>query len=135
MEKFEDCFFDVRWSKPKEGQVMARYRAKAELIDGQLKRDLCNLLMLSNKGGESAQKVFRKLGGACEEDSIKVPLQMAKDLLVMEVEDVCKKSYSFVCEYFFYTDKECVPQNDVHWDVIRLIGIPKSEVYIEELQT
>ena len=41
---FEEYFFDVRKHKPKHGQVMARYAAVAEFVDGMMKKNIIDLL-------------------------------------------------------------------------------------------
>jgi hypothetical protein len=119
---FDSYFFDVRTHQPKDGQVLARFRGRAEFVDGQLKRDLIHILQYAPAGGNSAQKVMRKMAGASERDSIKVPLQIAYDLAQgMTVEQVCEKPYEFDCEFFYYTQPEYVPPTK-NWDIIRLIG-------------
>jgi hypothetical protein len=54
------------------------------------------------RGGEAASKVMRKLGGAIERDSYKIPREMAEDLaLGLTVDEVAAKPYRFVIEHFF----------------------------------
>lgn len=125
---FHEYFFDVRKHKPKTGQVMARFEAIAELTDGQIKRDLVYLLSQGDKGGQSSQKVMRKLGGATEADSIRIPKEITGDLLSgMSVEDVCAKPYKYHLETFYYTEKQNVPKDDPHWSIISLKKIPTEE--------
>ncbi len=117
---FNQYFFDVRNHQPARGQVMARYAAMAEFIDGDLKRDMIDMLCLHEQT-EPVVKLMRKLGCATESDSVTVPLYMARDLLSgMSPEEVAKKPYRFVCEAFFYTKKEYIPLDDPHWSVISL---------------
>jgi hypothetical protein len=99
---------------------MARYAAAAELIDGGLKRDLIDMLCL-HETPETVAKLMRKIGCATERDSVSVPLVMAKDLLSgMSAEQVAQKPYRFVCEAFFYTQKQYIPLDDPHWSCISL---------------
>lgn len=119
-ENFGEYFFDVRNHQPQRGQVMARYAAAAELIDGGLKRDLIDMLCL-HEAPETVAKLMRKIGCATERDSVAVPLVMAKDLLSgSSPEDVAQKPYRFVCEAFFYTQKDHIPIDDPHWSCIGL---------------
>jgi hypothetical protein len=118
---FHEYFFDIRRHRPKTGQVMARFEAVAELIDGQMKRDIVYLLSQGDKGGLSSQKVMRKLGGATEADSIRVPKEIATDLLNgMTVEEVYQKIYTYHYESFYYTERKNIPKNDPHWSIISI---------------
>jgi len=102
---------------------MARYAASAELVDGGLKRDLIDILCL-HETPETVVKLMRKIGCATERDSWAVPLQMAKDLLSGEAPDtVAHKPYKFVCEAFFYTQKEYIPLDDPHWSCVTLANL------------
>lgn len=122
IENFDEHFFDIRKFRPKKGQVMARFCAIAELVEGQLKKDLLYLLTKVNRGGESAYKVMRKLGCAIEEDASRIPKEMAQDLLSgMTPEEVEQKPYKYTMEMFFYTDKKYVPNNP-HWETIEIIN-------------
>lgn len=122
-ENFEQFFFDIRKNKPKKGQVMACYRAVAEFVDGRMKKDVIHLLQKMNNGGESAAKLMRKLACATEGDSYRVPRELAEDLLSgMTVEEVENKSYKFVIEVFYYTQREFVPEDDPHWSLIEILN-------------
>ena len=125
---FHEYFFDVRMHQPRSGQVMARFRSRAELVDGQLKRDMVNLLIKHERGGEAAKQVMKKLACAIETDAIKVPLEMASDLARgMSADEVCEKPYEYGLECFYYTDAANVPKNDKHWEIIKLIGKPNDD--------
>jgi hypothetical protein len=111
-ENFHEYFFDVRTNKPKKGQVMAKFTAIAEFVGGRGKRDIM-LLLKQDKAYQAAQ-VMRKIHGAKEPDCYRL------DLTEKQVED---KVYEFPIELFFYTEREHVPKNDPHWDVIPLIHV------------
>jgi hypothetical protein len=122
-DNFDEHFFDVRKNKPQKGQIMAKYTAIAELVDGRMKRDLIDLLLYHKRGGPTAAQVMRKLGGAGEGDSYKVVRKMAEDLAAgKSVEEVAETPYKFLLEHFFYTQKELVPKDDPHWSVIELLN-------------
>ncbi len=122
-EYFEKYFFDVRKHKPKKGQILAQYRAVADFVDGWVKRNLINLLMSNPAGAETVQKVMRNMCGALEEDSIRVPLEMAKDLASgMTADEVAKKDYKMIIEYNFWTERDCVPKDDPHWSTIEILN-------------
>ena len=54
--------------------------------------------------------------------SHRVCREMSQDLLDgMTDKEVAEKEYHYVLEVFYYTKKEYVPKNDLHWETIRLI--------------
>lgn len=119
---FSEYFFDVRYNQPKEGQCLARFRARAEFVDGQLKRDVVHILLSMAKGGDGACKAMRKLAGASEKDAIRIPIQMCQDLASgMTVQEVYDKPYEYDCEFFFYANPMDVPF-DKRWEIIKLLG-------------
>lgn len=125
---FDQYFFDVRKHKPQKGQVMAKYTACAELVDGRLKRDLIDLLLYHKEGGGAASKVMRKLGGSNDRDAYRITREMAEDLVAgMTVDQVAEKPYSFILEHFFYTQKELVPKDDPHWSTIEILNFVEAE--------
>jgi len=117
---FDEYFFDVRKHAPKAGQVLAKYRAVACFCDGQQKRDLIQLLK-EDKAKEAAL-VMRKIHFAKEPDCYRVCREMCEDLASgMSDEEVAAKEYEYVLEAFYYTQRECVPKNDPHWETIQLL--------------
>ncbi len=118
----EEKFFDIQRHRPQPGQVMAKYTAIAYLGDGQLKRDLIDLLLKPEKG-QAASRVMQVLGGATEKDSYRIPKEMGLDLAEgMSEEEVAAKEYKFTLEKFFWADKEAVPDNDPHWYKIPILN-------------
>lgn len=117
---FDKYFRDVRQSRPGRGDVISRFTAIAELVDGRLKRDLVSLLKMPNKA-QAAANVMRKLGCATEKDSYRICKEMAEDLFNdMSDDDVCQKLYEYQMEGFYYTKKEYVPKDDPHWSIIAI---------------
>jgi hypothetical protein len=123
-ENFDQYFFDARKHRPRQGQCLAKFSAVAELVDeGRLKRDVIDLMLNHPKGGESASKVMHKLGGAIERDSYRIPREIGEDLASgMTVDEVAAKPYRFVIEHLFYTQKEHVPVDDPHWELIPVLN-------------
>jgi hypothetical protein len=120
---FNANFFDIRKHKPKKGQILAQYRAVAYFVDDWVKRNVINIIKDNAVGAETAQKVMHNMCGALEEDSIRVPLEMAKDLaLGMSVDEVAKKEYRMIIQYSFWTERENVPKDDPHWFVIQMLN-------------
>jgi hypothetical protein len=120
-ETFETYFHDVRKHKPQKGQVLARYSASAEFIDGQLKQDILSLLKMDDKV-LPAVNVLRRLGCFMERDCYRVLRQMAEDLLTMTEEEVLNKPYKMVVEMFYWTTKDCIP-SDPHWETIGIMNM------------
>ncbi|MGH7174896.1 MAG: hypothetical protein ACREGR_00870 [Minisyncoccia bacterium] len=130
---FGEYFFDVRQNKPKPGQVLAVYAAMAELVEGKLKEDLVYLLTQCKGGGESASRVMRKLGGASEKDSFRVPREMAEDMLNgLSPADVMAKPYKYRAEFHFYTKPEYIPRNDPHWSSVVLKNLDEFCTEVED---
>jgi len=123
MKNFEDKFFDTRCHKPKSNQVLARFSAVAEFIDGGEKRQVLELLGNENTAF-SISSIMTKLCHATLMDSYRVPRMMAKDLLEgMTEEEVLAKPYEFELEMFYYTDPHDVPKDDPHWSIISTLNV------------
>lgn len=116
-QNFHEYFFDAKKHRPKQGQVLAKFTAIAEFIDGRGKTDIIGLLK-TNKSNQAAQ-VMKKIHGAKEPDCYRVCREMAEDLLHMPEDAVEQKAYEYIVEYFFYTQKEYVPKTK-HWQTIQL---------------
>lgn len=117
---FAEHFRDVRMNKPQRGEVMARFTAMAEFVDGHMKRDIIDLLHNKNKI-EAAIQVMRKLGSATEKEAIRICKEVCRDLASgMSLKEVENKTYKYQLELFYYTKKENIPVDDPHWSVISL---------------
>lgn len=116
---FEKYFFDVRKHKPQRGQIMARYAAVAEFIDGMMKKNIIELLKKDK--AIAATQVLRKLGCATEKDSVRVCKEICEDMLAgMTDEDIESKVYKYTIEVFYYTEQANIPLDDPHWSVISI---------------
>ena len=122
-ENFHEYFFDVRTNKPKKGQVLAKFTAVAEFVDGQGKKDIMYLLSLGKI--EQAIAVMRKIHGVRELDCYKMLKEICKDMLTLEASEVEKKVYEFTIQLFFYTQREYVPQSP-NWETIQLLEYDKE---------
>jgi hypothetical protein len=120
-DNFHEYFHDVRTSKPKKGQVMAKFSAVAEFVEGRGKRDIM-VLLKQDKAYQAAQ-VMRKIHGARVPDCYRVCREIAQDMLDMPEAEVEKKVYEFGIELFFYTEKKYVPKGDPHWETINLLSV------------
>jgi hypothetical protein len=127
---FNHYFRDCRITRPEKGDIMAKFTAVAEFIDGRMKKDIIDLL--SNKEGKvnAAIQVMRKLGCATEKDAIRICKEICKDLSSgMKPEEVEAKVYKYQMETFYYTKKDYVPLNDPHWS---LIGIANLDEFLDK---
>lgn len=116
---FEEYFFDVRKHKPKRGQIMARYAAVAEFVDGVMKKNIIELLKKDK--AIAATQVLRKLGCATERDSVRLCKEICQDMLSgMSDEEIEQKSYKYTIEVFYYTEQKHMPLDDPHWSVISI---------------
>jgi hypothetical protein len=124
---FSQYFFNIRDYQPQQGQVIARFRAVAELVDGEEKKFLIHTLQRPNSARAAANMMI-KVFCADQNSSWQVPLEIGKDLLNgMSEEEVSKKPYEFIAEFCYYTNRECVPVDDVHWEIIEIIRPKKLD--------
>ena len=130
-ENFSEYFRDVRQHKPNQDEVMACFRASAELVEGNEKRNLMDLLMNTDKA-VAASQVMRKLFNSTEEDSLRIPAEVCKDLLEVGYNATLAKPYKYTLELFYYAKKEHVPVDDPHWSIISLIDVSKFSVEEKE---
>jgi len=130
---FSNYFFDVKKCGPKPGQVMARYMSKAELIAGEEKGYLIDLLITNPMGAEMGVQIARNAFAAQEVEAIKLCKAITKDLLGgMNRQQVLEKPYSYTLEKFFWTQEKYVPKNDPHWTVIKISILKDPEKNEEE---
>lgn len=123
-ENFSKYFKDVRRNKPEREEVIAKYSAIAEFVDGGEKRQIISLLTDTEDKMEATVQIMRKLLFASEIDSYQIPRKMADDLLSgMNTEDVAKKPYKYTLEMFFYTRPENIPKDDPHWCCISVLNL------------
>ena len=120
---FSQYFRDCRMHRPERGDIMAKYTAIAEFIDGRMKTDVIDLLMNHEKA-YAATQVLRKLGCATEFDSIRICKEIAEDLASgMTPEEIEKKAYEYQMEVFYYTKKEYFPTDNPHWSLISIANL------------
>jgi hypothetical protein len=132
---FSEYFKDIRRSKPEKGEIIAKYSAIAEFVDGGEKRQIISLLTDTENKMEATVQIMRKLLFASEIDAHKVPRLMAEDLLAgMTADEVAKKSYKYTLEMFFYTKPGHVPKDDPHWCSISVLNLDelKTKEYSPE---
>lgn len=120
---FSQYFRDCRNNTPERGDVMARYTANAEFMEGQMKRDIIDLLHNKDKAFAATQ-VMKKLGCATQIDSVRVCKEICNDIASgMTLEEVEKKSYFYDIEIFYYTKKEFIPVDNPHWCPIGIANL------------
>lgn len=118
---FHEYFKDTLTNKPQKGDVMACYKAIAELRDGDLKEQIVEALFLENIGPSKAITLMTKLGKAPRREAIKVIKNIFMDLYNgMSKPMVIAKTYEYLFEIFYYTKEEYVPKNDKHWEIVEI---------------
>ncbi len=122
-----EVFLDARKNAPRPDDVMARFRAIGELVEGDDKNRIIEFIKTNPVGADMAVKTLRHRCGAVHLDAAKVALEMAEDLNSgMSEEDVKSKPYKMEIEMFFYCKKEDVPQTP-HWDTLPIVRLDKKE--------
>jgi hypothetical protein len=130
---FDQFFHCIKKNGPKHGQIMARFISKAELIAGEEKGYLIDLLVTNPMGAEMGVQVARKAFDAQESEAIKLCKSIAKDLVNgMTKQQVMEKAYSYTLEKFFWTEEKYVPKDDPHWQVIKVTILNEPEKKEEE---
>ena len=115
---FHEYFQPIETGTYKKGKVIARYRAKANLVNGKEKLYLINLLINKDKA-IAASNYMKNTFKSSEKDSYSIPIQIASDLVSgMAIKDVLEKEYEFQLEILYYTWEELVPLDDPHWQII-----------------
>jgi hypothetical protein len=123
-ENFHQYFKDVRTNKIERDEVIAKYSAVAEFVDGGEKRQIISLLTDTENKMEATIQIMRKLLLASELDAYKIPRNIADDLLSgMTSEEVAQKPYKYILEMFFYTKPENIPKDDPHWCCISVLNL------------
>lgn len=118
---FDQYFRDVKTNGPQKGDVMAVYRAVAELTTGSLKEQIVDALCREDIGARKAVQLAVKLGRTSRKEAVKLIKQICGDLYAgMQKDLVIAKSYRYIFEMFFYTKKEYVPIDDQHWEIVTL---------------
>lgn len=118
---FDQYFKDVLTNRPQPGDIMACYKAIAELRNGDLKEQIVESLFLENIGPKKAVTLMTKLGKAPRQEAIKVVKNIFMDLYNgMSKNMVIAKTYEYLFEIFYYTKEEYVPKNDKHWQIIKI---------------
>jgi uncharacterized protein YfcZ (UPF0381/DUF406 family) len=120
---FSEYFREVSKSKPQKDDIIATYRAKAKFVEGDIKKNVINLLQIDGNVN-SAVKVMQKLAGATSTESIKVLKEISQDYLNgMSFEEIEKKEYDYIVEFFYYCKKEHIPNDDPHWSTIHIHNV------------
>lgn len=121
-ENFTTYFYDVRKKqKPLPGMSLVRFRATAELINGDIKQSIVNSLLFNKSGYLVAPKLFQKSLGVTEKESIRLCLEILNDNI--SYEEILNKPYSFTLEILYWTYPELIPANDPHWQIIKLLKV------------
>lgn len=123
---FSKYFRDCRLHRPERGDVMARYSAIAEFVEGKMKQDIIDLLTNYDNKAIAATQVLRKIGCATESESIRICKEITEDLANgMSPSEVESKPYKYKMEVIYYTKKEYVPEDDPHWTIISIANLDK----------
>lgn len=132
---FKEHFFDVRRNAPKRGQVMACYTAGAELIEGDLKRDLIYLLASTPKVHESVL-LLQKMGCADEKDAMRVCREIVEDLKSGKSKnEIMAKPYKYLLRAFYYVEPEYIPSDDRNWHYVEIKNLNEFIEHTEKTKS
>ncbi len=121
---FGQYFRELNKDIPQKGDVLSVYRAMAELLSGDIKKDIVNLLKTEMEvGAKQAIQIAVKLCKTNEKEAIKLVKEICTDLHDGKSEDyIMDKPYQYMVEIFYFTKPEYVP-NDKHWSFISIKNI------------
>ena len=118
---FDQYFRDISKNVPEKGDVLAKYTAIAEFVYGDLKQDIVRLLQISDFGAKTSLQIMKKLGKTNEVEALKLVKSICADLYGgMKEDEVLAKSYKYILEMCFFTKKEYVPEDDLHWEILTI---------------
>lgn len=118
---FDQYFKDISSSKPEKGDILACYTTKATLSGGDLKKDI---ILAAEENIYSAIKLLQKIAKARYLDSIKILREIISDILSgKSKEEVESKEYEYIAEFFYYTKREYIPEDDPHWSTLKIHNI------------
>jgi hypothetical protein len=126
-ENFSEHFKEAGKQPPKRGEVLAIFRAVAELVDGDLKRDIINKLQNEDGGVRFAIQVLIKACKMSYRESLKICKEIMTDLESQSIDEVLAKPYKFLYENKYFVKKELVPQNSPHWEIVSLKSVTVTE--------
>ncbi len=127
IEEIEDKFLDARKSAPRPDDVMARFRAIADFVEGEDKDIVIQFIKNNPVGASMAVKTLRSRCGALNVDAVRVAMEIAKDLVSgLSDKEVREKPYKMEIEILFYCKKEDVPFSP-HWDLLPTVRLDKKQ--------
>ena len=98
---FDQYFRDIKTSKPQKGDVMAVYRATAELVTGPLKEQIVDALSTEDIGAKKSVQLAVKLARTNRKEAVRLVKEICRDLFGgMNKDNVISKSYKYVFEMF-----------------------------------
>jgi hypothetical protein len=127
---FSQYFRDASKFPPQKGDVLVCYRANADFVYGDLKKDVVDSLSNSTFGANTSIQIIRKLAKTNEKEAVLLTKRICEDLYGGMTEDeVLAKPYSYLFEMFFFAKKENIPIDDKHWECM---AINNLEEYLKK---
>jgi len=129
---FSKFFKEAGRFPPEKGDVLAVFKACAELVDGQVKREVIRSLKEIQGGSRFAVQMLMKQCKMTYREAIKITKEICADLQDMNDEEVLDKPYNFVYENKYFVKKEFVPTDSPHWEIVSLKNVTVSEKMPED---
>jgi hypothetical protein len=121
---FSQYFRDASKFPPQKGDVLVCYRANADFVYGDLKKDVVDSLSNSTFGARTSIQIIKKLAKTNEKEAVLLTKKICEDLYGGMTEDeVLAKPYSYLFEMFFFTRKEHIPVDDKHWECMSITNL------------
>ena len=121
---FSQYFRDASKFAPQKGDSLVCYRASADFIYGDLKKDVVELLSNSAFGAKTSVQIIKKLAKTNEKEAVSLTKRICEDLYKGMTEDeVLAKPYPYLFEMFFFAKKDHIPKDDKHWECITISNL------------
>jgi hypothetical protein len=130
-ENFPKYFREVGKSKPEKGESLVIFRSPAELVDGDVKKDVIDHMTTSNFGAQHGIQVLMRNCSMSYADAMRVCKEICSDMITLDREHVLSKPYKFVFEKMYYANKKHVPE-DPRWEIVNLKLANAKEQVVEE---
>jgi len=131
-ENFLKYFKEAGRFPPEKGDVLAVFKACAELVDGQLKQEVVRSLKEIEGGSRFAVQMLIKQSKMSYRESIRICKEICTDLQSLDDNEVLNKPYKFVYENKYFVRKDLVPTDSPHWEIVSLKNVTVSEKKAEE---
>ena len=127
---FEEYFKDASKHRPEKGECLAIFRSMAELVNGDIKQEVILAVTTNEYGGQSAVQTLIKKCNMSYKEALRVCKEICQDCTKLSDQEVLDKPYKFLFEKQYYANKDYVPKDNPHWQIVGLKNISIKDIDI-----